>query len=110
MPVTKDATEGPLYLYVLAQIHARLGQHAAAFTTLDRLFSVPGFYSESWVRRDPGFAARWARLGFVAAEASEAVTPTTFSPSLEVHQPAAGSATFFSAARRVLCKCLRCDR
>ena len=28
-----------------------------AFATLDRLFSVPGFYSEAWVQRDPGFAA-----------------------------------------------------
>jgi tetratricopeptide (TPR) repeat protein len=57
LPVTRDAAAGPLYLYLLAQIHARLGQPAAAFATLDRMFSVPGFYNESWVRRDPGFAA-----------------------------------------------------
>jgi tetratricopeptide (TPR) repeat protein len=57
LPVTRDAAAGPLYLYVLAQIHARLGQQDAAFATLDRLFSVPGFYNESWVQRDPGFAA-----------------------------------------------------
>jgi TolB-like protein/predicted negative regulator of RcsB-dependent stress response len=57
LPVTRDAAVGPLYLYVLAQIHARLGQPAAAFATLDRMFSVPGFYNEIWVQRDPGFAA-----------------------------------------------------
>jgi DNA-binding winged helix-turn-helix (wHTH) protein/TolB-like protein len=57
MPVAKDAAVGPLYLYLLAQIHARLGQQAAALTTLDRMFSVPGFYNEHWVQRDPGFAA-----------------------------------------------------
>jgi tetratricopeptide (TPR) repeat protein len=57
LPVTRDAAAGPLYLYVLAQIHARLGQPAAAFATLDRMFSVPGFYNEHWVQRDPGFTS-----------------------------------------------------
>ena len=56
-PVTRDAATGPLYLYLLAQVQARLGQPAAAFATLDRMFSVPGFYNEVWVQRDPGFAA-----------------------------------------------------
>jgi tetratricopeptide (TPR) repeat protein len=57
LPVTRDAAAGPLYVYLLAQIQARVGQPAAAFATLDRLFSVPGFYDETWVQRDPGFAA-----------------------------------------------------
>lgn len=55
-PVTRDAAEGPLYLYLLAQIHARLGQRAEAFEVLDRMFSLPGFYNERWVQQDPGFA------------------------------------------------------
>jgi tetratricopeptide (TPR) repeat protein len=54
-PVTRDAAEGPLYLYLLAQIHSRLRQPAAAFAVLDRMFSVPGFYNEIWIQRDPGF-------------------------------------------------------
>ena len=74
LPVTKDAAEGPLYLFVLAQIQSRVGQQTAAFATLDRMFSTPGFYNEWWVARDPGLAAlrahpsyrqhlaRWARL------------------------------------------------
>jgi tetratricopeptide (TPR) repeat protein len=74
LPVSKDAAEGPLYLYLLAQTYARVGQTAAAFATLDRLFSVPGFYNEVWIERDPGFAAlrndpafraridRWSKL------------------------------------------------
>ena len=57
MPVGTDATLGPLYLCLLAAIHARLGQSAAALATLDRLFSVPGFYNEIWVQHDPRFAA-----------------------------------------------------
>jgi DNA-binding winged helix-turn-helix (wHTH) protein/TolB-like protein/Tfp pilus assembly protein PilF len=73
LPVTKDAAEGPLYLYLLAQIQSRVGQQTAAFATLDRMFSNPGFYNEWWVARDPGLAAlrshpsyrdhldRWAR-------------------------------------------------
>jgi DNA-binding winged helix-turn-helix (wHTH) protein/TolB-like protein/Tfp pilus assembly protein PilF len=54
-PVTRDAAEGPLYLYLLAQIHSRLRQPAAAFAVLDRMFSVPGFYNEICIQRDPGF-------------------------------------------------------
>jgi DNA-binding winged helix-turn-helix (wHTH) protein/TolB-like protein/cytochrome c-type biogenesis protein CcmH/NrfG len=55
-PVNKDAVQGPVYVYVLAQIQARLGDHASAFAVLDELFSIPGFYSEVWVQRDPAFA------------------------------------------------------
>lgn len=57
LPVTKDPAQGPVYLYVLALIQARLGQHEDAFATLDRMFSVPGFYSEKWIERDPWFAS-----------------------------------------------------
>jgi DNA-binding winged helix-turn-helix (wHTH) protein/TolB-like protein/Flp pilus assembly protein TadD len=67
MPVTKDGGLGPLYLYLLAQIYSRLGQHDAAFATLDKLFSVPGFYNEVWVQRDPGFAALRGHAAFGAA-------------------------------------------
>lgn len=56
-PVEKDGALGPLYLYLLARIQARVGQADGAFATLDRLFSVPGFYNEIWVQRDPAFAA-----------------------------------------------------
>ena len=57
LPVTKDAAEAPLLLYLMAQVHARIGDHATAFTLLEQMFSVPGFYNDLWVRRDPGFAS-----------------------------------------------------
>ena len=47
-------------------IQARVGQRAAAFATLDQMFSVPGFYDERWVQRDPGFAALRSRPTFRA--------------------------------------------
>ena len=47
----------PVLVYVLATIHARLGQHAEAFATLDRMFEGPSFYSERWIERDPWFAS-----------------------------------------------------
>jgi len=53
----RDAAEGPLYLYVLARVHARLGQLSEAAAVLDEMFAAPGFYSEAWVARDPSFAA-----------------------------------------------------
>ena len=56
----------PLYLYLLAQVESRTGDQAAALTTLETLFSVPGFYNEHWVRRDPWFAALRAHPGFEA--------------------------------------------
>ena len=59
LPISKDAAEGPLYLYLLAQVQARVGDHAGAFATLDQMFSVPGFYNERWVQHDPGFASLW---------------------------------------------------
>lgn len=57
LPASTDAVEGPVYLYLLAATQARVGRHADAFATLDRLFALPGFYSEHWVRRDPWFAS-----------------------------------------------------
>lgn len=70
LPVTKDAAEGPLYLYLLAQVQARVGDHAGAFATLDEMFSVPGFYNERWVQHDPGFASLWRHASFQAAIAN----------------------------------------
>jgi DNA-binding winged helix-turn-helix (wHTH) protein/TolB-like protein/Flp pilus assembly protein TadD len=64
LPASKDAAEAPFYLYLLAQIHARLGDYPAAFATLDKMFSGPGFYNENWVQRDPGFAALRAHPSF----------------------------------------------
>ena len=57
LPIERDAHEGPLYMFLLAQVHAQLGQHDAAFTTLDRLFAIPGFYGPTFVERDPAFAS-----------------------------------------------------
>jgi DNA-binding winged helix-turn-helix (wHTH) protein/TolB-like protein/Tfp pilus assembly protein PilF len=57
LPVTRDAAEGPLYLYLLASIQARAGRQTAAIETLDTMFSTPGFYNEWWVMRDPWFAS-----------------------------------------------------
>ena len=72
MPRARSAAQGPLYLYLLARVHARLGHRVEAFAVLDGMFEAPGFYSEAWVQRDPSFAdlradpdfpvhfARWA--------------------------------------------------
>lgn len=57
LPVSRDAVEGPLYLYLLAQVQAQTGNEAVAFATLDRLFGAPAFYNEHWVQRDPAFAS-----------------------------------------------------
>lgn len=57
LPVSKDAAEGPPYLYRLAEVYARVGEHDAALATLDEMFSGPAFYNEVWVNHDPGFAA-----------------------------------------------------
>ena len=56
-PVTKDAATGPLYLYLLASIYARVDHRAEAFATLDQMFAAPSFYSERWIERDPWFAS-----------------------------------------------------
>lgn len=64
LPASKDPAEAPFYVYLLAQIHTRLGDHTAAFATLDKMFSGPGFYNENWVQRDPGFAALRAHPSF----------------------------------------------
>lgn len=66
LPVSKDAVEGPMYLYLLARIHSRIGQQDEAFAVLDEMFRVPGFYNGSWVRRDPGFAALRRHPSFTA--------------------------------------------
>jgi DNA-binding winged helix-turn-helix (wHTH) protein/tetratricopeptide (TPR) repeat protein len=55
LPRDRDAGEGPLYLYLLARVHARLGQLADATAVLDSMFDAPGFYSDAWVARDPSF-------------------------------------------------------
>lgn len=67
LPVSRDAAEGPLYLYLLAQVQTRVGRHADAFATLDTMFSAPCFYNEHWVQRDPGFAALRTHPSFRAS-------------------------------------------
>ena len=57
LPISRDAWDGPLYVYLLAQIYARVGRPADAFAKLDELFKVPGFYNVTWIERDPGFVA-----------------------------------------------------
>lgn len=57
LPTTRNATEGPVYVYLLALVQARCGLHAEALRTLDRMFQAPGFYSEVWIDRDPWFAS-----------------------------------------------------
>lgn len=66
LPRDRDAAEGPLYLYLLARVHARLGQAAEATAVLDEMFAAPGFYSEAWVARDPSFAALRAGTTYAA--------------------------------------------
>jgi len=66
LPRQQDAGEGPLYLYLLARVHARLGHRAVAFAVLDTMFDAPGFYSEAWVQRDPSFAGLRADAAFAS--------------------------------------------
>lgn len=66
LPRDRDAGEAPLYLYLLARVHARLGQRAEAMAVLDDMFAAPGFYSEAWVARDPSFAALRADPAYAA--------------------------------------------
>lgn len=66
LPVEKDAVEGVVYVYLLAQVQAQTGNLEAAFATLDRLFDMPGFYNERWVERDPGFQPLWGHPSFRA--------------------------------------------
>lgn len=67
LPVTTDAAEGMLYLYVLAQVQSRVGDPDAAMTTLDQLFALPGFYNETWLEYEPWFAPVRARPAYPAA-------------------------------------------
>jgi tetratricopeptide (TPR) repeat protein len=67
LPVTTDAAEGMLYLYVLAQVQSRVGDRDAAMTTLDRLFTLPGFYNETWLAHEPWFAPVRAHPAYPAA-------------------------------------------
>jgi tetratricopeptide (TPR) repeat protein len=67
LPVTKDAAEAPLLLYLMAQVYARIGDHATALSLLDQMFSVPGFYNDRWVQRDPGFASLRRHPSFASA-------------------------------------------
>jgi len=64
LPVSRDAVEGMLYLYLLAQVQARVGDLDAAMATLDRLFDIPGFYSEAWLTHEPWFAGLSGHPGF----------------------------------------------
>lgn len=66
LPIGKDAVEGPVYLYLLASVQARVGRPSEAFATLDRLFASPGFYTVSWIQRDPWFASVREHREFVA--------------------------------------------
>lgn len=67
LPVSTDAAEGMLYLYVLAQVQSRVGDHDGALATLDRLFAVPGFYNESWLAHEPWFAPLRGHPAYLAA-------------------------------------------
>lgn len=66
LPRELDAAEGPLYLYLLARVHARLGNRTEAFAVLDSMFDAPGFYSEAWVQHDPSFAALRADAAYAS--------------------------------------------
>jgi DNA-binding winged helix-turn-helix (wHTH) protein/TolB-like protein/cytochrome c-type biogenesis protein CcmH/NrfG len=66
LPVTKDAAAGPVYVYLLASIYARLDRRAEAFATLDQMFAAPSFYSDRWIERDPWFASLRADPAFSA--------------------------------------------
>lgn len=66
LPRARDAGEAPLYLYLLARVHARLGRLAEAMAVLDDMFGAPGFYNEAWVARDPSFAALRADAAYAS--------------------------------------------
>lgn len=66
LPRERDGGEAPLYLYLLARVHARLGQLTEAAAVLDDMFAAPGFYSDAWVARDPSFAALRADAAYAS--------------------------------------------
>ena len=54
LPISKDAAEGPLYLYLLAQVQARVGDQAGAFSTSTRCSAFPASTTSDGCSTIPG--------------------------------------------------------
>jgi tetratricopeptide (TPR) repeat protein len=55
MPISKDAVDGPGYVYNLANVYARFGEAEAAVEHLERFLSVPSMTSVKYTKIDPAF-------------------------------------------------------
>ncbi len=56
VPYEKDAMDAGVYSWNLALVLARSGRRDEALRQVDVYLSLPGFYSEAWVRAHPDFA------------------------------------------------------
>ncbi len=58
MPLEKDALqEGPDVIYGLAQIYAAVGESDAAIDNLEKVLSIPSYYTVYFIQADPEFAS-----------------------------------------------------
>ena len=55
IPYEKDALAGPFYLYDLALIYTKVGEHDRALDIVERLLSLPSLFSINTLRLNPMF-------------------------------------------------------
>jgi TolB-like protein len=72
MPVKRDASDGPLALAAVAQVHLALGDRGRALALLDQALSVPGNLIANVIRLEPWWAPLRADPRFQAALAKAA--------------------------------------
>ncbi len=56
LPVARDAVDGPIFLFVLAQVYARSGDKDHALATLEQYLRIPAPFSVNAIRVIPAFA------------------------------------------------------
>ncbi len=56
-PPEKDALHGPTHVEELARIYTQVGEYDKALEQLDRLFSIPTWYTPGWITIDPNYDA-----------------------------------------------------
>jgi len=51
----QDALHGPTHVEQLARIYTLVDEYDKALEQLDRLFSIPGWYTPEWIDTDPEY-------------------------------------------------------